>query len=73
LENVGNMLRADHPHFVRTPTGTLWRFGAFVTASSHEPVGPVGYVDVDTASGEVLSDAQTAEEIAKRGERSGFQ
>ncbi|MBN1487427.1 MAG: hypothetical protein JW981_07280 [Anaerolineae bacterium] len=69
LENVGNMLRADHPLFVRLPNQTIWRFGAFVTASSHKPIGPVGYIDVDTVSGEVLADDQTAEEIATRGER----
>ncbi len=69
LEYVGNMLRANHPRFVRTQTHTLWRFGVFVTALSHAPLGPVGYVDVDATSSEVLTDEQAAEEIASHGER----
>jgi hypothetical protein len=68
LENVGVMLRADRPSFVRSSTRPLWRFGAYVTAASREPVGPVGYVEVDAVNGAVLADAQTAEEIATRGE-----
>jgi hypothetical protein len=69
LEHVGVMLRADRPTFVRSATRSLWRFGAYVTAASRELVGPVGYVEVDAANGAVLADAQTAEEIAARGER----
>jgi len=69
LENVGNMMRADQPVFVRSQGRAVWRFGAFVTAISHPPVGPVGHVDVDAATGEVLADDHTAEEIASRGER----
>jgi hypothetical protein len=69
LENVGNMMRADQPVFVRSRGRAAWRFGAFVTAISHPPIGPVGYVDVDVATGEVLADDHTAEEIASRGER----
>ena len=69
LENVGNMMRADQPVFVRSRGRAAWRFGAFVTAISHPPIGPVGYLDVDVATGEVLADDHTAEEIASRGER----
>ncbi|HOT91668.1 MAG TPA: hypothetical protein PLJ78_06640 [Anaerolineae bacterium] len=69
LEHVGVMLRADRPTFVRSATRPLWRFGAYVTAVSREPVGPVGYVEVDAINGMVLADARTAEEIAARGER----
>jgi len=69
LENVGVMLRADRPSFVRSATRPLWRFGAYVTAASRDPVGPVGYVEVDAVNGAVLADAHTAEEIAIRGER----
>jgi len=69
LEHVGVMLRADRPTFVRSTTRPRWRFGAYVTAASHDPVGPVGYVEVDAVNGAVLADAQTAEEIATRGER----
>jgi hypothetical protein len=69
LENVGNMMRADQPVFVRSRGRAAWRFGAFVTAISHPPIGPVGYVDIDVATGEVLADDHTAEEIASRGER----
>ena len=55
--------------FVRSRGRAAWRFGAFVTAISHPPIVPVGYVDVDAVTGEVLADDHTAEEIASRGER----
>ena len=69
LENVGHMLRADQPFLVRSHDRATWRFGAYVTALSHPPIGPVGYVDVDATSGAVLADDHIAEEIASRGER----
>ncbi|MBN1873986.1 MAG: hypothetical protein JXA33_07135 [Anaerolineae bacterium] len=68
LEHVGNMLRADQPHFVRTQTHAFWRFGVFVIALAHDPIGPVGYVDVSATNGDILTDEQTAEEIARHGE-----
>ncbi len=69
LDHVGTMLRADHPVFLRFPTHTVWRFAAFVTAATHAPIGPVGYVDIDATTGVVLANTHLAEEIAARGER----
>ena len=43
-------------------------FGAFVTAPSHEPIGPIGYVDVDATSGVVLTDKRVTQEMIARGE-----
>jgi len=69
IENVGNMVMADQASLVRAGERALWRFDAFVTAHSHAPWGPIGQVDVDAATGEVLADARRAEEMIRRGER----
>ncbi|MBN1887196.1 MAG: hypothetical protein JW850_04380 [Thermoflexales bacterium] len=69
-ENVGNMVLADQPVLLTLPSrNKVWRFGAFVTSLSHEPFGPIGYVDIDAETGDILANAQLAEEMAQRGER----
>jgi hypothetical protein len=67
MENIGNMVMADHPALIQSNRQTLWRFGAFITALSHEPLGPIGHVDVNAATGEVLADPRTAAEMIQHG------
>ena len=40
-----------------------------VTSLTHEPHGPIGEVDVDANTGDVLNDLQTIEAMYARGER----
>lgn len=47
----------------------MWHLAAFVTSPTQQPFGPIGYLDVDTATGQVLADAQAAEELIQRGQR----
>lgn len=68
IENVGNMIMADRAALVQSSDRSVWRFGAFITALSHEPLGPIGYIEIDIASGEVLANAHLAEEMIRRGE-----
>jgi hypothetical protein len=68
LEHVGNLVMADKPVLAQSEDRIVWRFHAFVTASSHEPWGPIGEVDVSAATGEVLTSADEAEEMIQRGE-----
>jgi hypothetical protein len=61
---------ADQPVLLTLPSGNkVWRFGAFVSSLSREPFGPIGYVDIDAKTGDILASAQLAEEMAQRGER----
>jgi hypothetical protein len=68
VEWVGNMLIAQKGRLVERDSRVVWRFGAFVTAQGHQPRGPIGYVDVDIQSGEVLADTQLATEMIADGE-----
>ncbi len=69
IENVGNMVMADRAALVQSAGRSVWRFGAFITALSHEPLGPIGHIEVDAVNGEVLADVHLAEEMVRRGER----
>jgi hypothetical protein len=71
LEHVGNMVMADKAVLAQGEEGMVWRFGAFVTASTHEPMGPIGEVEVAVDSGEVLTGANVAEQMILHGERIG--
>jgi len=50
---VGNMLMAGDPSLVISRI-TVWRLPALLTSSEKGIVGAVGFVDVDTSSGELL-------------------
>ena len=67
-EHVGDMLMADQAVLEQRGNRLVWRLGAYVTALSHEPFGPVGYVEMDAGTGQVLTDENAAKEIAQRGE-----
>jgi isopentenyl phosphate kinase len=42
-----------------------WRVAAYVTNVYREPFGPIGFVDVDATSGEVLSGDEMAQELQR--------
>ena len=67
VERVGNMVMADHPILTQSEGQPVWRFDAFVTSLSHAPRGPIGYVDVDATTGDVLADDRAVEEMRQRG------
>jgi hypothetical protein len=41
MEQVGNMVMAGEAELVREESGTIWRFEAMVTASSHPLLAPL--------------------------------
>ena len=67
VERVGNMVMADHPILTQSEGQPVWRFDAFVTSLSHAPRGPIGYVDVDATTGDVLADDRAVEEMRQHG------
>ena len=46
----------------------LWRFDAFVVGPAGDLRGPIGYVDIHAATGEVLSTPKTVDSMIKRSE-----
>jgi len=67
VERVGNMVMADQPRLVRSEDRAVWRCDAFVTSLSHPPRGPIGYIDVDATTGEVLTTERAVEEMRRHG------
>jgi hypothetical protein len=67
VERVGNMVMADHLTLTQSEGQPVWRCEAFVTSLSHEPRGPIGYVNVDATNGDILADDAVVEEIRQRG------
>lgn len=68
IDHVGNMVMADQGVLQPVDDQMVWRFGAFITAPSHPPRGPIGYVDVNAADGQILSDSKTAESLIANGQ-----
>jgi hypothetical protein len=59
---VGNVM-AQQPQLQQVEGKLAWRFKAFLTLRGHSPQGPVGMVDVDAYSGEILTGEEAATEI----------
>jgi hypothetical protein len=69
VDHVGNMVMARDGVLVQSGDRWVWRFHAYLTSLTHEPRGPIGEVDVDANTGDVLNDQQTIEAMYTRGER----
>lgn len=67
-EYVGNMLVADGGRLHEVDGRVVWRYDAFITGRGHKPRGPIGYVDVEAHSGELLVTEQQADEMIAYGE-----
>ena len=65
--HVGDAVGAIKGELIETDQLTVWRFEAFITGSTNEPLGPLGQIDVDAATGQILSTSQTAEVMIQRG------
>jgi hypothetical protein len=64
---VGNMVMADCPTLTQSEGQPAWRFGAFVTSLHSAPRGPIGHVDVDATTGDVLTGEAAVEDMRQRG------
>ena len=52
---------------IQTDNQTVWCFEAFITGAHFDPIGPLGQVEVDADTGQVLNTSQTAEAMIERG------
>lgn len=59
---VGSVI-AQQPQLMQVNGRLLWRFTTFLATMGHPLRGPVGFVDVDAYSGEVLTKENDAEEM----------
>jgi hypothetical protein len=59
---VGSVI-AQPPRLIQESGRLLWRFTAFLATRDHPLRGPVGFVDVDAYTGEVLQKENAAEKI----------
>jgi hypothetical protein len=66
-DRVGHLVLGKDPRMLSDGKRALWRVAAYVTNVYREPFGPIGSVDVDAASGEVLSGDDVAQELQQRG------
>ncbi len=66
-ENVGNVVAAKNSQFIQLGNRPIWRFEAFITGPYIDPLGPIGQVDVDANSGEILTRSDMAEDMIARG------
>lgn len=62
VTNVGSVI-AQQPHLQQVEGRLLWRFKTFLATQGKPLRGPVGVVDVDAYSGEVLNSESSATEM----------
>lgn len=62
ISEVGNLLIGDTPSLV-IGQRTAWRVPALLTSPTRGVIGPVGAVEVDAGTGEVLTDPQLTQDL----------
>ena len=66
-QHVGDAVGAMNGTLSQTEQQTIWRFEAFITGVKIKPRGPIGQVEVDAETGQVLTPPHTAEVMLARG------
>ena len=64
---VGDAVGVMQGTLVQVEDRTIWRFEAFITGVHFEPIGPIGHIEVDADTGDVLGSPETAEAMIERG------
>jgi hypothetical protein len=64
---VGDAVGVMQGTLVQVEERAVWRFEAFITGVNFDPVGPLGQIEVDADTGEMLSSPKTAEAMIERG------
>ena len=66
-DNVGNVVAAKNGRLVHLDDRDIWRFEAFVTGPNIDPMGPIGQVDIEANTGQILTTSEMAKEMITRG------
>ena len=68
VDHVGNLVGADDGILVQKNNRWVWQFNAYMTSLSQARRGPIGQVELDAGTGELLSDQSTVEAMYERGQ-----
>ena len=66
-QQVGDAVGVMQGRLLQVEERTIWRFEAFITGVQADPLGPLGQIEVDADTGEVLNSPKTAEAMIARG------
>lgn len=64
---VGDAVGVMEGILVQVEERAVWRFEAFITGVHFEPIGPIGQIEVDADTGQVLISPATAKAMIDRG------
>ena len=67
-ENVGDQLMPGSAMLARQGQHMVWSFPVLLGSPFDEPLGPLGYVDVDAEAGSILGGSTLAEELIRNAE-----
>ncbi len=65
--NVGDAVGAMKGTLIEAGQQALWCFETFITGVHFDPIGPIGRVEVDADTGQVLNTLQSAEKMIEHG------
>lgn len=68
MDHVGNLVGADDGVLVQKDNRWIWQFNAYLTSLSQARRGPIGQVELDADTGELLTDQSTVEAMYARGQ-----
>jgi hypothetical protein len=66
-DNVGNIVTARSSRLIQFDNIEIWQFEAFITGPHIEPIGPIGHVEVEALTGQILTTSERTEEMIVRG------
>ncbi|MCL4301549.1 MAG: hypothetical protein KJ077_37965 [Anaerolineae bacterium] len=65
--HMGDAVGAMKGALISVHDRAIWRFEAFITGVHFDPIGPIGQVEVDAETGQVLTPPQIIEAMIERG------
>ena len=66
-QHIGDAVGALNGALVEIGRRSVWQFEAFITGAHFEPIGPIGRVEVDADTGQVLNPPKSVEAMMARG------
>jgi len=69
VDHVGNLVRADDGVLVQKDKRWVWQFNAYLTSLTQAPRGPIGQIELDAGTGELLADQSTVEAMYEHGQQ----
>ena len=70
-ENVGDACMPGSATLARSKNWRTWHLPVMLGSPFHDPCGPIGYIDVDAETGEVLAAATLSAELTYNAENLG--